>query len=169
MLTVKLTGYLPTHVELPNHPKNKNLGSRKMAIAPNIFVESIDFTDVKVGTRYTLIGLGNTVITDIMPLTLHYDKNDTEYKSTIKITWLPNDNSNILTTVKKYDHLLSKHKIEENDTITEIFNRDSYSKSVWLIEKAIQDIPMGQVVQIMRHGYCYVDKNDDDKVVLHLV
>ena len=169
MRMITMTGDLPSYVELVNHPKDQSFGTREIQVTSKLFVDVDDFREVIIGARFTLVGLGNATVTNINPLTLHYDKTDTDYKTTTKITWLPNDGTNVLVTVKNYGTLLNKPKIEENEDVTDAFNTDSLVECQWLVESAIKNVNIGQTVQIMRHGYCYVDKNDGDDIVLHMV
>lgn len=54
------------------------------------------------------------------------DEADTDFKKTKKVTWLCNDPA---TTVEiklvEYAHLIDKQKIEENDDIEKLVNRNS--------------------------------------------
>ena len=168
MRKVILTGDFPTFVNLPDHPKDISTGTREIKLTSQLIVNSDDFSNVAIGTRYTLIGLGNTTVTDINPLTLQYNRDDNDYKSTMKITWLPDDNRNILATVKTYSLLLNKPKPEKNDDIVEIFNSNSLSEHLLLVENSIKNIPVRTTIQIMRLGYCYLERNDDE-VILHKI
>lgn len=160
----------PPTIVLANHPKDPTMGSRTMIMTSNLLVESDDFTKAKEGDRYTFIGLGNGVITCTNPLTFCYDKLDNDYKSTIKVTWLPDNNSNIIAKVKSFGPLLSKPKLEENDNILDVFNKDSIMEDQWLIEESVKNISIGSVFQVMRKGYCYVDQIETNgTIVLHTV
>ncbi|XWV24952.1 bifunctional glutamate/proline tRNA-synthetase [Tupanvirus deep ocean] len=166
--TVYLSGVVPHNIELANHPKDHSFGKRNVLMATNILVESDDFDNVKIGDRYTLIGLGNAVVTSLDPLVLDYNENDNDYKNTIKITWLPDNKNNINVKVKFFDHLLTKPKLEDEDDIIKCFNQNSLTEKEYLVEPSILEIPKGSVFQIMRKHYCYMDSNDKD-IVLHAV
>jgi len=167
-IKVKLTGDIPNEIELVNHPKDKSFGTRGMVITQTILVDSVDFVDAKIGTRYTLVGLGNTVINNTNPMTLYYDPTDSDYKNTIKVTWLPDDGTNIIVTVKKFGHLLKNDKPDETE-ITNSFNKDSLFETSYLVEKTIKDVPPGKVIQIMRKEYCYADQSNSNGIILHVV
>ena len=164
-----LTGDLPEYVDLPNHPKDGSKGYRKIFIGKSLLVDPEDFANVKIGDRYTLVGLGNVTVSSIAPLIVNYDKTDADYKSTVKITWLPNDNSNIKVTVRNYGNLLTKPKLEEGDDVIAAFNKNSVEETCWLLEKSVATYPTGSVFQLMRKNYCYVDKADPDRIVLNII
>jgi glutamyl/glutaminyl-tRNA synthetase len=168
-IEVKLTGDLPEFVNLLNHPKNLSMGTRKIDLCQSILADQQDFINVKLGDRYTLVGLGNTIVTNIAPPILNYDKTDNDYKSTIKITWLPNNNNNIKVSVRSFGYLLSKPKLEEGDDILKYFNLNSINETEWLIEQSILSHPQGSIFQIMRKDFCYVDKSDGDNIILNIV
>jgi glutamyl-tRNA synthetase len=76
---------------------------------------------------------GNAIITMILEtddqLTLHaeFKKEDTDFKKTKKLTWIAADpNSNFEITLVELDHLITKKKVEDNDKVEDIVNKDSY-------------------------------------------
>ena len=159
---------LPKSVQLSNHPKNSAAGVREMVVCSSLLADANDFTNARIGDRYTLVGLGNAVVTNVDPMTLNYDKLDRDFKSTTKITWLPDDDTNVQVVVKRFGHLLTKPKLESGDNILNAFNTDSCSQSTWLVEKSVSNYLPGSVFQIMRKDYCYVDQVGD-QIVLHIV
>lgn len=165
IIVVTIVGDLPKSVQLANHPKKQQMGTREMSLDSTLLVEKSDFANATKGSRYTLVGLGNATIVQMDHITLQYDKNDVDYKSTTKITWLPNDNQNVRVKVKFFDRLLSKAKKEENDNILEIFNKDSVKETHWWVEPSLINCPVSSVFQIMRKHYCYLD----ERTVLHIV
>lgn len=168
-IPISLEGNIPEFVNLANHPKNKSFGERKIFLSNRLLVDKDDFKNVTIGSRFTLVGLGNTSVTSIEPLVLSYDPNDKDFRSTTKITWLPDDNKNILVKVKRFGNLLTKPKLEENEDIISAFNRDSVTETEWLLEESIKSFPVGSIVQVMRKEFCYIDKNSNDGIVLHII
>jgi glutamyl/glutaminyl-tRNA synthetase len=163
VMTVQLNGLVPDHVDLPFHPKNPDMGSRKMHVTSDIQVDKADFMGstypMPVGTRYTLVGLGNATLTSNNPYVLTYDPLDKDFKKTIKITWLPSD-AKKRVTVRKYYDLLTKPKLDDKDDIVDCFNRDSLITYELIVEDTLYDIPMS-VIQIMRMDYYRVNGMDD--------
>jgi len=165
IVKISLSGDLPEYVDLINHPKNNALGKRRIIVLSNILADHEDFIDVKLNDRYTLIGIGNTIVANLDPIILQYNKNDPDYKSTKKITWLPDDDTNIKLVVRSFGHLLSKPKLDSGDNILDIFNKNSLTETTWLFEKSIIEMGIGSVFQAMRKNYCYVDKNNDRMII----
>lgn len=166
-LTIDLVGNLPEYVTLPNHPKNTSAGDRKMMVTSKLLIDSDDFINAKKGDRFTLIGLGNTTLIQFDPITLQYDANDLNFKDSVKIIWLPNVSTNIKIKVKKFGHLLTKPKLEENDDILMCFNKNSIEEKELLLEESIKKFSTGTIIQIMRKGYFYLDKNTVDEIILN--
>ena len=45
--------------------------------------------------------------------------------------------------MKEFDHLINKAKVEENDNIEEIFNRNSRFEDIGIAEGIIKTLPKG--------------------------
>lgn len=169
-INVKLIGdNIPINIQLSNHPKNTSFGTRTMAITNELTVEAKDFSEACIGDRYTLVGFGNTTIVCTNPLTIEYNAADKDFRSTIKITWLPNNEDTIPVTIKIFGQLLSKAKMSVEDNIMDIFNAESLSTQTMLVESSIKNFPQGSIVQIMRKGYYYVDNNNANDIILHAI
>ena len=163
MILVELTGDIPVEVTLQNHPKIPERGSRTMAVTRKIIVEQTDFVDIKIGTRFTLVGMGNATLTSIAPTILHFDPLDQDYKKTIKITWLPSFTDMLFDThkgaiVKKYSTLLSKPKLNDDEDVVKCFNPNSLVTSKLIIEEALNTLNVNDIVQVMRKDYYRIDK-----------
>ena len=151
---------LPTQVMIPNHPSNSDLGTRVLQVTDRLYVDPSDFVDIPVMTRFTLAGIGNATLTTAYPgsVVLKYDKMDTDFKNSIKITWLPNDTAcTEQIQVRKYGNLLKKENLEDTDDILDVFDVNSLITETWLIETGINEIRNGETIQIMRKGYFYLD------------
>lgn len=168
-LIVKLDGDYPKSVTIPNHPKDKSFGMRHIDVTPELIVDAEVGFGIELGKRFTLIGLGNAVVTSINPITLQYNALDCDYKNTTKVTWLPNDVTNIPVKVRRYGHLLSKPKLENNDDIVDLFNKNSLDETTWLVEKSIKSFTPGTAVQIMRYDYCFIDRSDINGIIMHAI
>ena len=75
----------------------------------------------------------------------------------------------------EYGPLLTKEKIEENDKIEDIVNKDSKFETNLLVEKNLDDILEKESIQLERRGYFFIDKtasndkNDKKVAVLHFI
>jgi len=117
----------------PLHQKNPDLGSKAVLYGNEVLIETGDAKDIEVGEKVTLMKWGNAVITkkDVNDgdITLHADLNldDKDFKKTKKLTWIAKDNNtNFEVTLVELDHLITKKKVEEDEKVQDIVNRDSY-------------------------------------------
>lgn len=165
-IKIKLVGDIPLNVKLSNHPKDPSFGTRTMPIGDNLLVDASDFSNAAIGTRYTLVGLGNAVVISVEPLVLQYDALDKNFRTTIKVTWLPDNSTIVAATILTFGHLLSKPKMDVGDNILDCFNTESLSTRTFLLEDSIKNFSCGSVIQIMRKGYFYVSKIDSE-IILH--
>ena len=77
---------------------------------------------------------GNVVVTEkgkteagLTLLTAELKLDDKDYKKTKKLHWITNDPNTVFEfTMVELDHLITKDKIEEEDDISTIVNRNSY-------------------------------------------
>lgn len=90
----------------------------------NVIIEREDAKDLKVGQRFTLMKWGNATLTrredsgDSFELFATIDEADKDFKGTVKMTWICNDPATTVeVSMKEYDHLITKAKVEEEDDI----------------------------------------------------
>lgn len=87
------------------------------------------------------------------------DEKDTDFKKTKKITWLCADpNTTIELQLVEYAHLIDKQKIEENDKIEELVNRNSRFVSVAYAEGSLRSVQKSSIIQFERRGFYICDK-----------
>lgn len=58
----------------------------------------------------------------------------------------------------QYDHLITKKKVEENDSIPDITNHNSKLQTLAVGEGTMRNLKVGEYIQIERRGFFYVDK-----------
>jgi hypothetical protein len=94
-------------------------------------------------------------------ITLHGDVNpdDKDFKGTKKLTWITVDkNTNFEVTLVEFDHIITKKKVEENDKVQDIVNRNSRIPYTAIAEGNMRSLQQGQIIQLERRGYFFVDK-----------
>lgn len=100
------------------------------------------------------------------------DLADQDFKKTEKLTWvLANDEVNVEIDIVELDHLISKAKLEENETVQNFVNRNSKVVYTAIGEGALRNLQKGQTIQLERRGYFYVDHAmiGERKLTLHLI
>lgn len=115
----------------PLHPKN-DVGSKATIYGQELLIEREDAVEIQEGEKITLMKWGNAIVSkkvvegEKISLFAVIDEADTDFKKTKKVTWLCNDPA---TTVEiklvEYAHLIDKQKVEENDDIEKLVNRNS--------------------------------------------
>lgn len=150
----------------PLHPKNPDVGVKAVLYAKELYLEEGDAVDIEVGEKVTLMKWGNAVITrketsDQGRTVLHAELRleDTDFKKTKKLHWVAKDENTVFeVTLVELDHLITKRKIEEDDEVADIVNRDSYIASTAFAEGNMRSLQRGDIIQLERRGYFYVDK-----------
>ena len=108
---------------------------------------------------------GNATITrrenvgDTFELFATVDEADKDFKGTVKLTWICNDPSTTCEVkMVEFDHLINKAKIEEEDDIEAIFNRNSRFEDIGIAEGIVKTLSKGSYFQFERRGFYIVDK-----------
>ena len=149
----------------PLHPKIAELGTKAVLYGKEVLVEAGDAKEINVGEKITLMKWGNAMITKKEEkdgkITIWADLmvEDKSFKGTKKITWIAIDEAtNFEVTLVELDHLITKKKVEENEKVQDIVNRDSYIAYTAIAEGCMKSVQKGDIIQLERRGYFYVDK-----------
>ena len=150
----------------PLHGKNPELGSKAVLYGKEVLVEAGDAEDVQEGEKITLMKWGNCTISKKEKdaegkITMHgtINKEDKDFKGTKKLTWIANDpNTTFEVTLVELDHLITKKKVEDNESVKDIVNYNSRIAYTAIAEGNMRNLKKGQMIQLERRGYFYVDK-----------
>ncbi|CAL8072525.1 unnamed protein product [Calicophoron daubneyi] len=166
-------GLVPVHIrgqkdweekQVPVHPKNESLGTRPVMIGPCVYIEQADALCFKEGENVTFINWGNCRICSVhkkdnyvSAVDAELNLEDTDYKKTLKITWLaavPKDSTHQLTPVTCliYDHLLNKAIIGKDEDFKQYVNRNSKTEQCLLGDPALRSLKKGDIIQLQRRG-----------------
>lgn len=89
-----------------------------------------------------------------------------DFKATSKkITWLASPNPlNTLTPIKlvEYDYLVTKRKLEKDDEIADVANRQSEHRIDAVADKNVATLKEGDIIQFERKGYFRLDIRGSD-------
>ena len=90
-----------------------------------------------------------------------------DFKATEKkITWLSKPSSSyplVSVVLRDYDYLVTKRKLEKDDTVAAIANRDSEFTVDALADANILTLRKGDIIQFERKGYFILDSVQEDK------
>lgn len=159
-LTIENGPEQPEARSQPLHPKNAAVGTKALMYGRNLLIEQEDAKSLEVGTKVTLMKWGNATVTakSEAGITATIDEADTNFKGTAKIHWIIDDPSyTVEVKMCEFDHLITKSKVEEDDDIEKIFNRNSRFESIGIAEGIVRDLKKGDYFQFERRGFYIVD------------
>ncbi len=129
---------LPTVTQIARFKRNPDLGTRLLHYSDTILIDLMDANTFVIGEKITLMNWGNAMVTADNELTLIPD--DTNYKGTKKIIWLPNDyGSLVVLTIVDY---------ESNNSVQ------------YLGEQGMEDIQKGEYIQCYNMGHQKCDSDN---------
>ncbi len=189
-LKVTITNYPEgetEYFELPNHPGNPDMGTRKVPFTKNIYVEKSDFMEepvpkffrLKPGGEVRLMGAyiikvdeivkddNGEVVELLCSADLETRNNNPVDGRKIKgtIHWVSAENA-IDTEIRLYDNLFSKENlndIEEGESYLSYLNPDSLKiLKGCKLENNMTEVNKGEKFQFVRNGYfCKDTKNEN--------
>ena len=178
-LTITNGPATPEARSLSLHPKNTSLGDKAVMFGRDLLIEQEDAKNLEVGQKVTLMKWGNATITgreerdgSSFELFATVDEEDKNFKKTVKLTWICNDPA---TTIEikmiEFDHLINKPKVEEDDKIEDLFNRNSRFEEVGIAEGVVNDMQKGSYFQFERRGFYIVDSitMENSQMVVHFI
>ncbi len=181
-LKVTITNYPENeieYVEVPFHPEDETLGSRKIAFSKHLYIEQDDFTEVKPDKKYKRLSLGNEVrlfhtyfikanevIKDkdghIIEVLVTYDK---ETKSGSGFDKRKPDGTihfveattALPATFNFFEYLLDS---DSSKTLEARFNQHSWTKASGFVEAGLKEVKNFDKFQFIRDGYFNADLKD---------
>ncbi|CAI6355965.1 unnamed protein product [Macrosiphum euphorbiae] len=162
---------------VPKHPKNSQLGLKNCVwAAPTILIDYSDAELLEVGRRATFINWGNLLINriernqnnnKIERIHAVSDLENTDFKSTVKVTWLPktdySESEEVLPILVPvvcvyFDHLISKAVLAKDDDFKQYLNTENSRWELQMIgDSELKDLKKGDVIQLQRRGYFICD------------
>eukprot|EP00731_Ephydatia_muelleri_P022193 Em0014g784a len=153
---------------IPKHPKNPEVGEKKVWLGPKVFLEGADAELLQVGELVTLINWGNVVIKKInrdnegrvTSLEGSVDSENTDFRNTLKLTWLADVPDVVLTPAVcvQFDHIISKGVLKPEEDFKNFVNYDSMSTQEMLGDPALRDLKKGDIIQLQRRGFFICDQ-----------
>ncbi|KAE9409788.1 glutamate-tRNA ligase [Gymnopus androsaceus JB14] len=167
----------PSGVEvksLPKHKKNPDVGEKKTVYSSTILVDQEDAKSFEDQEEITLMDWGNAIVRSksvdssgnvtSIEMDLHLQGDFKKTKK--KITWLAQPSSEhplIPVTLLDYDYLITKKKLEENDSIKDFITPVTEFKELALADANVKDLKKGDYLQFERKGYFIFDgENKED-------
>ncbi|RXK38195.1 glutamate-tRNA ligase [Tremella mesenterica] len=167
MVTVKVIGRDREDEEVikkPLHKKNPDVGEKDVIFSSTLLMEQEDVKSFADNEEITVMDWGNAYVTsrDHSPsglitnltLTLHLEG---DFKKTSKkVTWLsaPTKNHALVPVVLiEYDYLITKKRMEEDDSLDEITNPKTEYRTNALASAEVADLRKWDIIQFERKGF----------------
>jgi len=159
----------PFSADKPKHPKNKEVGTKKVFFGPEFYLDQADAKSFKDGEEITLMAWGNAFVREIASgdpipsltceLNLQGDVKSTEKK----VTWLASKGQKLIPAeLWDFDYLLNKDVLGEDDVLEDCLNPVTSSMEDALCDEATADLKKDDIIQLERRGYYRVDKGLGD-------
>ncbi|KAL0247921.1 glutamate-tRNA ligase [Cryptococcus tetragattii IND107] len=180
MVTVNVIGRdteEPEIVNKPLHKKNPDVGEKKMVFASKLIMEQEDAKTFGDNEEITAMDWGNAFVTskvitpsgDVSSLTITLHLAGDFKKTSKKVTWLaaPTDSKPLVPVVLiEYDYLITKKKLEEDDSLPEILNPKTEYRTNALASKEVEGLKKWDIIQFERKGFyiCQGTKDNEGRM-----
>ncbi|CAI2301825.1 unnamed protein product [Caenorhabditis sp. 36 PRJEB53466] len=156
------------------HPKNADVGSKDIHKGKKLLLEQVDAAALRDGEIVTFVNWGNIKIGKIekkgnvvTKITATLQLDNTDYKKTVKVTWLGDVNAEAGKTIPvvtaEYDHIISKAIIGKDEDWKQFINFNSVHYTKLVGEPAIKNVKKGDIIQIQRKGFFICDQPYNQK------
>jgi glutamyl-tRNA synthetase len=152
----------------PKHPKNKDLGTKKVAFGPELLLDQADAKELKVGEEITLMAWGNAIVREISSsdpvtgVTVELHLQGDVKKTEKKLTWLAASQELVNAEVWDFDYLLTKDKLEEEDNMEDFLTETTATMEEAWVDAAAAELKVDTIIQLERKNYCRVDQGLSD-------
>ena len=163
--------------EIPRHKKNPQLGNKQMAFSTNLFMEQSDVSTLAPGDEFTLMDWGNAIVESIemadaktvASMSIKLNLQGDFKKTTLKATWLSPDPLPLVPLcLHDYDYLITKKKLEEEDTLDDCLTPVTEFITPALGDANLaKDIKVGEIIQLERKGFFIVDQIPENISSIH--
>jgi glutamyl-tRNA synthetase len=156
----------------PKHVKY-DLGTKKVVFSKDIIMEQADAQSFAQDEEITLMNWGNAIVRKIShsinPLSKHGLKTVTGLelelhlqgdvkKTSKKVTWLSKDQELIPIELVDFDYLISKDKLEPEDTLEDFLNKETETRTKAIADCNAAELKVDDIIQFDRKGFFRIDK-----------
>ncbi|XP_071527689.1 bifunctional glutamate/proline--tRNA ligase isoform X2 [Panulirus ornatus] len=149
------------------HPKDPSIGMKTVWTGPHVFIEAADAAELKEGQNATFINWGNILIKKINKVngkiqSVETEPNlaDTDYKKTLKLTWLADTDKAPTTPVVcvYFEHLISKSVLGKDENFKDFIGHNTRAEVKMVGDTELQNLVTGDIIQLQRKGFFRVDE-----------
>ncbi|CAG9836293.1 unnamed protein product, partial [Diabrotica balteata] len=165
-VTVLVKGAKEERLSVPKHPKNAEVGNKSIWLGPKILIDRLDAEALSEGESTTFINWGNLLITKInrqdgkiVNVEAQPDLENTNYKKTLKLTWLAEtDKAQFTPTWCVYfDHIISKPVLGKEEDFKQFIGHKTKKEVEMLGDPELKNLQVGDIIQLQRRGFFRVD------------
>jgi glutamyl-tRNA synthetase len=153
----------------PKHAKY-DLGTKKITFSSSVLLEQADAASFAQDEEITLMNWGNAFVRKIshslnplklktvtsLELELHL-QGDVK-KTAKKVTWLSTDQNLIPIELVDFDYLITKDKLEAEDTLEDFLNPSTETRTKALADCNVAELKVDDIVQFDRKGFFRIDR-----------
>ncbi|XP_063957953.1 bifunctional glutamate/proline--tRNA ligase-like isoform X2 [Lytechinus pictus] len=154
--------------EVAKHPKNADIGLKKMWISKKVFIDQEDAATFSEGQTVTFINWGNLNIKKIVKASdgkvqsveAEFDADNKNFKNTIKVTWLGETEKApfIEAVMIHYDYIITKGILGKDEDFKDYVNKKSREDTSILGDPEFASVKKGDIIQIQRKGFFICDQ-----------
>jgi len=159
----------PFSAEKPRHPKNKEVGTKKVVFGPELLLDQADAKSFKDGEEITLMAWGNAFVRQIAggdpipSLTCELNLQGDVKKTEKKVTWLSSQGQNLVPAeLWDFDYLITKDVLQEEDNMEDFLTPVTQTMDDAWCDEAAAQLKKDDIIQLERRGYYRVDKGLGD-------
>ncbi len=159
----------PYTIDRPRHPKNKDVGTKKVAFASELLLDQADAKSFKDGEEVTLMAWGNAFVRNaeggdaIKSLTCELNLKGDVKSTEKKITWLASKGQKLIPAeLWDFDYLITKDILQEEDNMEDFLNPVTETMEDAWCDEASAQLKKDDIIQLERRGYYRVDKGLND-------
>ncbi|KJH51641.1 glutamine--tRNA ligase [Dictyocaulus viviparus] len=161
-------------VQVPLHPKNADIGNKRIWHSSKLLLEQADALEIKSGDTVTFVNWGNIKIISVersqdVVTQIHavLDLADQDFRKTMKVTWIAETGSSVASCIPviaaQYDHIISKAVVGKDEDWQNFINYKSVQFIRMLGEPALRNVRKGDIIQIQRKGFYICDHEYQEK------
>lgn len=167
LIPVCIAGAKEEATTAQKHPKDPSIGEKVVWRAPRVFIEAVDAADLKEGENATFINWGNIMIKKINKVNGKIESVDaepnldnTDFKKTLKITWLADTTNAPFTPVicVYFDNLINKGVLGKDENFKDFIGHNTRAEVKMVGDTQLQTLAEGDIIQLQRKGYFRVDE-----------
>ncbi|KAK3924680.1 Bifunctional glutamate/proline--tRNA ligase [Frankliniella fusca] len=154
-------------LEVAKHPKNPDIGVKKVWVGPRVLIDYADAEVLKEGENTTFINWGNMLIKKINrkggrieSVEAEANLDNKDFKKTLKITWLAETPKGKFTPTYclYYDHIISKPVLAKDEDFKSYIPKNTRTEVAMLGDPELAALKVGDIIQLQRRGFFRVDQ-----------